>query len=84
MTSPATRKCPLCGKPRSAEHAPFCSKGCKDRDLMRWLDDGYALPFGEAMALEHSTSSTRNAEVSGDEVEARRLAVMDRGRAQQG
>ncbi|MCZ8324113.1 MAG: DNA gyrase inhibitor YacG [Sphingomonadaceae bacterium] len=44
MTSPATRKCPLCGKPRSTEHAPFCSKGCKDRDLMRWLDDGYALP----------------------------------------
>jgi enoyl-CoA hydratase len=48
------------------------------------IDDGYALPFGEAMALEHSTSSARNAEVSGDEVEARRFAVMDRGRAQQG
>jgi len=48
------------------------------------IDDGYALPFGEAMALEHSTSSTRNAQVSSDEVEARRLAVMDRGRAQQG
>ena len=46
------------------------------------IDDGYALPFGEAMALEHSTSSARNAQVSGDEVEARRLAVMDRGRAQ--
>jgi enoyl-CoA hydratase len=46
------------------------------------IDDGYALPFGEAMALEHSTSSARNAQVSGDEVEARRLAVMDRGRLQ--
>lgn len=46
------------------------------------IDDGYALPFGEAMALEHSTSSARNAQVSGDEVEARRLAVMDRGRSQ--
>jgi endogenous inhibitor of DNA gyrase (YacG/DUF329 family) len=40
----ASKKCPLCRKPRSAEHAPFCSKACKDRDLLRWLDDGYALP----------------------------------------
>jgi uncharacterized protein len=39
-----TRKCPLCRKPRSTEHNPFCSKACKDRDLLRWLDDGYALP----------------------------------------
>lgn len=48
----------------------------------RLIDDGYARPFGEAMALEHSTSSARNAQVKGDEVEARRLAVMDRGRSQ--
>jgi endogenous inhibitor of DNA gyrase (YacG/DUF329 family) len=40
----ASKKCPLCRKPRSAEHDPFCSKACKDRDLLRWLDDGYALP----------------------------------------
>jgi uncharacterized protein len=39
-----TRKCPLCGKPRSAEHAPFCSTRCRDRDLVRWFQDGYALP----------------------------------------
>lgn len=39
-----TRKCPICGKPRSEEHTPFCSKGCRDRDLLKWLDDGYALP----------------------------------------
>lgn len=38
------RKCPICGKPRSDKHAPFCSTRCKDRDLVRWLDDGYALP----------------------------------------
>ena len=37
-------KCPICGKPRSPEQAPFCSSRCKDRDLVRWLDDGYALP----------------------------------------
>jgi uncharacterized protein len=38
------RKCPVCAKPRVAEHAPFCSQRCRDRDLMRWLDDSYAVP----------------------------------------
>ena len=42
MTS--TRKCPICGKPRSAEHTPFCGQRCRDRDLVKWLADGYALP----------------------------------------
>ena len=42
--SATARKCPICGKPRSQEHAPFCSTRCRDRDLLRWLDDGYALP----------------------------------------
>jgi endogenous inhibitor of DNA gyrase (YacG/DUF329 family) len=42
MTSP--RKCPICRKPRSEEHTPFCSTRCRDRDLLKWLDDGYALP----------------------------------------
>ncbi|MEQ1498813.1 MAG: DNA gyrase inhibitor YacG [Novosphingobium sp.] len=38
------RKCSLCGKPRHADFTPFCSKQCKDRDLLKWLGDGYALP----------------------------------------
>ena len=48
----------------------------------RLIDDGYAVPFGEAMALEHRTSSARNAKVNKAEVEARRTAVMERGRSQ--
>lgn len=44
MTTSPAKKCPICGKPRSAEHAPFCSTRCRDRDLVKWLDDGYALP----------------------------------------
>ena len=36
--------CPLCGKPPSPEHAPFCSRGCKDRDLLKWLGEGYRIP----------------------------------------
>lgn len=50
------KKCPICGKPRSTDHAPFCSKRCKDRDLLQWLDDGYALPgapsFGQDASLD--------------------------------
>ena len=38
------RKCPVCGKPRSEQHTPFCSTRCRDRDLVRWLDDGYVVP----------------------------------------
>jgi len=50
----------------------------------RLIDDGYAVPFGEAMALEHERSSSANSQVNKAEVEARRMAVMERGRAQQG
>ncbi|MGE8142104.1 enoyl-CoA hydratase [Novosphingobium sp. NPDC080210] len=49
----------------------------------RLIDDGYAVPFGEAMALEHERSSSANSQVNKAEVEARRMAVMERGRAQQ-
>ena len=37
-------KCPLCKKPSLAEHVPFCSRGCKDRDLLKWLGEGYKMP----------------------------------------
>jgi endogenous inhibitor of DNA gyrase (YacG/DUF329 family) len=36
--------CPGCGKPAVAAHKPFCSQGCKDRDLLQWLSDGYRIP----------------------------------------
>jgi hypothetical protein len=42
--SSKTKGCPLCGKPPAAEHAPFCSRGCKDRDLLQWLGEGYRIP----------------------------------------
>jgi len=48
---PKSKPCPLCGKPPSADHAPFCSRGCKDRDLLRWLGDGYCIP-GPAVDLD--------------------------------
>jgi endogenous inhibitor of DNA gyrase (YacG/DUF329 family) len=39
-----TTPCPVCGKPADPLHQPFCSRGCRDRDLLQWLGDGYRLP----------------------------------------
>jgi len=38
-----SKRCPLCGKPPSSEHSPFCGRGCKDRDLLKWLGEGYRI-----------------------------------------
>lgn len=35
--------CPICGKSQSLAEAPFCSRGCKDRDLLKWLGEGYRI-----------------------------------------
>jgi len=48
-----TRPCPICGKPRKADHTPFCSARCRDRDLLQWLGDGYALPGAPADPASH-------------------------------
>lgn len=48
----------------------------------RLIDDGYALSFGEGMAVEATRSSAANAAIAPEEVEARRAAVQHRGRAQ--
>lgn len=37
-------QCPVCRKPTVAEFRPFCSRGCRDRDLVNWLDEGYRMP----------------------------------------
>jgi endogenous inhibitor of DNA gyrase (YacG/DUF329 family) len=44
-------KCPICGKPATKTHRPFCSKACTDEDLGRWLSGRYAVP-GEPVAHE--------------------------------
>lgn len=48
----------------------------------RLIDDGFARPFSEAMALEHERSSAANRAVTPEAVEARRAGVQARGRAQ--
>ena len=54
------------------------------RAYKRLIDDGYALPFGAAMTLEQERSQAANRQVSADAVEARRIAVMERGRERAG
>ncbi len=47
---PRAKPCPLCGAPPEAAFAPFCSRGCKDRDLLKWLGEGYRIPGPHAPA----------------------------------
>jgi endogenous inhibitor of DNA gyrase (YacG/DUF329 family) len=43
--------CPVCKKPSSQQHHPFCSPRCQDIDLNRWLSGSYVIP-GEAVEAE--------------------------------
>ena len=40
----SSRLCPICKESRSAEHSPFCSTRCRDRDLAQWFNEGYVVP----------------------------------------
>lgn len=42
------KKCPTCGKAEQPDFAPFCSNGCKSRDLLKWLGEGYRIPGPQA------------------------------------
>jgi endogenous inhibitor of DNA gyrase (YacG/DUF329 family) len=46
------RLCPICRKPRSEEFSPFCSNRCRDIDLGRWFNEGYAVPGPPADPFE--------------------------------
>ncbi len=37
-------KCPVCRAITITQFAPFCSQGCRDRDLLQWLGEGYRVP----------------------------------------
>jgi uncharacterized protein len=44
VTLKPTRPCPICGKPSTQAHHPFCSARCSDIDLNRWLSGSYVIP----------------------------------------
>lgn len=37
------KRCPLCKQPSVVEFSPFCSRGCRDRDLLGWFGEGYRI-----------------------------------------
>jgi uncharacterized protein len=41
------RLCPICGKPASIRHRPFCSARCAQIDLGRWLKGNYRIETDE-------------------------------------
>lgn len=49
--------CPGCGAPAVPAHTPFCSQGCRDRDLLQWLSDGYRIPGPPAEESEDGLDS---------------------------
>jgi len=62
------RKCPICGKPRVAEHTPFCSTRCRDRDLLQWFGEGYAIPAaGPGPEGPGSSNGDLGGDLAGDE-----------------
>lgn len=52
------------------------------RDYRKLMDDGYSMPFRDALVHEHRRAIAYNANVTPEEIERRRDAVMARGRAQ--
>lgn len=37
-------QCPICNKSTVTDYAPFCSKHCKNIDLLKWLNEDYRVP----------------------------------------
>ncbi|MGB7406710.1 MAG: DNA gyrase inhibitor YacG [Pacificimonas sp.] len=37
-------RCPICKAATATAHKPFCSKVCRDRDLLKWLGEDYRVP----------------------------------------
>lgn len=56
--------CPICGKPTAPLHKPFCSRGCRDRDLLKWLGEGYRLP---AEAIDQESAAKDEAGLDSDD-----------------
>lgn len=44
MSMSPKARCPLCRQPAADPYAPFCSARCRDRDLLNWLGEAYAVP----------------------------------------
>jgi len=70
---------PVCRK--LAQDMRTCAPGMV-RNYKRVLDEGYALPFGEALVHERGVSAAHRTSVSPEMVAERRRGIQDRGRQQ--
>jgi uncharacterized protein len=61
-----TPHCPICGRPRTAKHRPFCSRRCADVDLHRWLKGAYVISGGVESAEEASPTADAHSSESGE------------------
>ena len=52
-----TPACPICGRPRVAEHRPFCSRRCADIDLHRWFTAAYVISGREQGDADEADAS---------------------------
>ncbi|MGB3723107.1 MAG: DNA gyrase inhibitor YacG [Pacificimonas sp.] len=43
-SKPRASRCPMCGTPETPVDKPFCSRVCRDRDLLKWLGEDYRVP----------------------------------------
>jgi uncharacterized protein len=48
IPAPASRPCPICGKPSVPQYRSFCSPRCAQIDLGRWLKGNYRIPTEDA------------------------------------
>ena len=53
----APAPCPICGKPATPAHRPFCSARCRDIDLGRWLRGVYRIETEETPGDERGDNS---------------------------
>ena len=44
--------CPICQKCADQTYAPFCSKTCKNIDLIKWFREDYKIPTQETAEEE--------------------------------
>lgn len=59
-------RCPLCREPQANEFAPFCSRGCRDRDLLGWLGENYRIAGRSSNEDELQKSSDYGLDITGD------------------
>lgn len=52
-------QCPVCNKPTVKDFNPFCSRHCKNIDLLKWMNGGYRIPVQNLDEEEGLPTSTQ-------------------------